>query len=105
MMLSSIINYFNLKKEVFNFRDIQLSNTYNNIYIDIYRFDYEKIVFSLENYEVQGSQCLTSINDIAVWVPYNYQTEIKNFEEIVYWNAILFYYNQNIYWKVTHERI
>ena len=49
MMSSSIINYFNLEK--FNFRDIELSDIYNNIYIDIYRFNNEKIVFSLENYE------------------------------------------------------
>lgn len=105
MMLSSIINYFNLKKEVFNFRDIELSDTYNNIYIDIYRFDYEKIVFSLENYEEQGSECLTSIDDIAIWVPYNYQTKIKNFKEVVYWNTILLYYNQNIYWKFIYGRI
>lgn len=56
MMLSLVINYFNLKKEIFNFRDIELYDTYNNnIYIDIYRFDNEKIVFSLENYEEQGS--------------------------------------------------
>lgn len=84
MMSSSIINYFNLKKEIFNFRDIELSDTYNNIYIDIYRFDYEKIVFSLENYEEQGSECFTSIDDITIWVPYNYQTKIKNFKEVVY---------------------
>lgn len=82
MMSSSIINYFNLEK--FNFRDIELSDTYNNIYIDIYRFDNEKIVFSLENYEEQGSECLSSIDDIAIWVPYNYQTKIKNFKEMVY---------------------
>ena len=66
MMSYSVINYFNLKKEIFNFRDIELSDTYNNIYIDIYRFDNEKIVFSLENYEEQGSECLTSIDNIAI---------------------------------------
>lgn len=103
MMSSSIINYFNLEK--FNFRDIELSDTYNNIYIDIYRFDNEKIVFSLENYEEQGSECLSSIDDIAIWVPYNYQTKIKNFKEIVYWSAILLYYYQNIYWKSIYGRI
>ena len=103
MMSSSVINYFNSKK--FNFRDIELSDTYNNIYIDIYRFDNEKIVFSLENYEEQGSECLSSIDDIAIWVPYNYQTKIKNFKEIVYWSAILLYYYQNIYWKSIYGRI
>lgn len=103
MMSSSIINYFNLEK--FNFRDIELSNTYNNIYIDIYRFDNEKIVFSLENYEEQGSECLTFIDDIAIWVPYNYQTKIKNFKEIVYWNIILLYYNQNVYYRSLYARI
>lgn len=102
-MSSSIINYFNLEK--FNFRDIELSDTYNNIYIDIYRFDNEKIVFSLENYEEQGSECLTSINDIAIWIPYNYQTKIKNFKEIVYWNTILLYYNQNVYYRSLYARI
>lgn len=102
-MLFSIINYFNSEK--FNFRDIELSDTYNNIYIDIYRFDNEKIVFSLENYEEQGSECLSSIDDIAVWVPYHYQTKIKDFKEIVYWNAILLYYYQNIYWKSIYGRI
>lgn len=105
MMSSSIINYFNLKKEIFNFRDIELSDTYNNIYIDIYRFDNEKIVFSLENYEEQGSECLSSIDNIAIWVPYNYQTKIKNFKEIVYWSTILLYYYQNIYWKSIYGRI
>lgn len=103
MTSSSIINYFNLEK--FNFKDIELSDTYNNIYIDIYRFDNEKIVFSLENYEEQGSECLSSIDDIAIWVPYNYQTKIKNFKEIVYWSAILLYYYQNIYWKSIYGRI
>lgn len=103
MMSSSIINYFNSGK--FNFRDIELSDTYNNIYIDIYRFDNEKIVFSLENYEEQGSECLSSIDNIAIWVPYNYQTKIKNFKETVYWSAILLYYYQNIYWKSIYERI
>lgn len=102
-MSSLIINYFNLEK--FNFRDIELSDTYNNIYIDIYRFDYEKIVFSLENYEEQGSECLTSIDDIAIWVPYNYQTKIKNFKEVVYWNTILLYYNQNVYYRSFYARI
>lgn len=63
-MLFSIINYFNSKN--FNFRDIQLSSVYNNIYVDIYRFDNKIIVFSLENYEEQGSTCLNSIDDIAV---------------------------------------
>lgn len=105
MMSSSIINYFNFKKEIFNFRDIELSDTYNNIYIDIYRFDYEKIVFSLENYEEQGSECLTSIDDIAIWVPYNYRTKIKNFKEVVYWNTILLYYNQNVYYRFLYARI
>lgn len=105
MMSSSVINYFNLKKEIFNFRDIELSDIYNNIYIDIYRFDYEKIVFSLENYEEQGSECLTSIDDIAIWVPYNYQTKIKNFKEVVYWNIILLYYNQNVYYRSFYVRI
>ena len=105
MMSSSIINYFNLKKEIFNFRDIELSDTYNNIYIDIYRFNYEKIVFSLENYEEQGSECLSSIDDIAIWVPYNYQTKVKNFKEIAYWNIILLYYNQNIYYRSLYARI
>lgn len=105
MMLSLVINYFNLKKEIFNFRDIQLSSTYNNIYVDIYRFDNEKIVFSLENYEEQGSECLTSIDDIAIWVPYNYQTKIEDFTEIVYWSTILLYYNRNIYWKFIYGRI
>lgn len=105
MMSSSIINYFNLKKEIFNFRDIELSDTYNNIYIDIYRFNYEKIVFSLENYEEQGSECLSSIDDIAIWVPYNYLTKIKNFKEIVYWNTILLYYNQNVYYGSLYARI
>lgn len=95
MMSSSIINYFNSKK--FNFRDIQLFSAYNNIYVDIYRFDNEIIVFSLENYEGQGSECLISIDDVAVWVPYNYGTKIKFFKKIVYWNAILLYYYQNIY--------
>lgn len=104
-MLSSIINYSNLKKEVFNFRDIELSSTYNNIYVDIYRFDNEIIVFSLENYEEQGSTCLDSIDDIAVCVPYNYQTKIKDFKEIVYWSAILLYYYQNIHWKSIYGRI
>jgi len=105
-MLSLVINYFNLKKEIFNFRDIELSDTYNNnIYIDIYRFDNEKIVFSLENYEEQGSECLTSINDIAIWIPYNYQTKIKNFKEMVYWNIILLYYNQNVYYRSLYARI
>lgn len=103
MMSSSIINYFNLEK--FNFRDIELSDIYNNIYIDIYRFDNEKIVFSLENYEEQGSECLTFIDDIAIWVPYNYQTKIKNFKEIVYWNIILLYYNQNVYYRSLYARI
>lgn len=103
MMSSSIINYFNLEK--FNFRDIELSDIYNNIYIDIYRFNNEKIVFSLENYEEQGSECLSSIDDIAIWVPYNYQTKIKNFKEIIYWSAILLYYYQNIYWKSIYGRI
>lgn len=103
MMSSSIINYFNLK--IFNFRDIELSDTYNNIYIDIYRFDNEKIVFSLENYEEQGSECLSSIDDIAIWVPYNYQTKIKNFKEMVYWNTILLYYNQNVYYRSFYARI
>lgn len=102
-MSSSIINYFNLEK--FNFRDIELSNTYNNIYIDIYRFDNEKIVFSLENYEEQGSECLSSIDDIAICVPYNYQTKIKNFKEMVYWNTILLYYNQNVYYRTLYARI
>lgn len=102
-MSSSIINYFNSEK--FNFRDIQLSSAYNNIYVDIYRFDNEKIVFSLENYEEQGSKCLSSIDDIAIWVPYNYQTKIKNFKEIVYWSTILLYYYQNIYWKSIYGRI
>ena len=102
-MLSSIINYFNSEK--FNFKDIQLSSTYNNIYVDIYRFDNEIIVFSLENYEGQGSECLISIDDIAVWVPYNYQTKIKVFKEIVYWNAILLYYNQNAYRRFVYARI
>lgn len=105
MMLYSVTNYFNLKKEIFNFRDIELSDTYNNIYIDIYRFNYEIIVFSLENYEEQGSTCLNSIDDIAVWVPYHYQTKIKDFKEIVYWSTILLYYNRNIYWKFIYERI
>lgn len=105
-MLSSVINYFNLKKEIFNFRDIELSDTYNNnIYIDIYRFDNEKIVFSLENYEGQGSVCLNSIDDMAIWVPYNYQTKIEDFTEIVYWNIILLYYNQNIYYRSLYARI
>lgn len=103
MMSSSIINYFNLEK--FNFRDIELSDTYNNIYIDIYRFDNEKIVFSLENYEEQGSECLSSIDDIAIWVPYNYKTKIKNFKEMVYWNTILLYYNQNVYYRSFYVRI
>lgn len=103
MMSSSIINYFNLEK--FNFRDIELSDTYNNIYIDIYRFDNEKIVFSLENYEEQKSTCLNSIDDIAIWVPYNYQTKIKNFKEMVYWNTILLYYNQNVYYRTLYARI
>ena len=103
MMSSSIINYFNLEK--FNFRDIELSDTYNNIYIDIYRFDNEKIVFSLENYEEQGSECLSSIDNIAIWVPYNYQTKIKNFKEMVYWNTILLYYNQNVYYRYFYARI
>lgn len=103
MMSSSIINYFNSEK--FNFRDIELSDTYNNIYIDIYRFDNEKIVFSLENYEEQGSECLSSIDDIAIWVSYNYQTKVKKFKEIVYWNTILLYYNQNVYWKSIYGRI
>lgn len=85
MMSSSIINYFNLEK--FNFRDIELSDTYNNIYIDIYRFDNEKIVFSLENYEEQGSICLNSIDYIAVWVPYHYQTKNRRF----YRNSLLEY--------------
>ena len=102
-MSSSIINYFNLEK--FNFRDIELSYTYNNIYIDIYRFNNEKIVFSLENYEEQGSECLSSIDDIAIWVPYNYQTKIKNFKEMVYWNTILLYYNQNVYYRTLYVRI
>ena len=105
MMSSSIINYFNLKKEIFNFRDIELSDTYNNIYIDIYRFDNEKIVFSLENYEEQGSECLISIDDIVVWVPYHYQTKIKNFKEIIYSNTILLYYNQNVYYRTLYARI
>lgn len=105
MMLFSIINYFNSKKEIFNFRDIKLSDTYNNIYIDIYRFDNEKIVFSLENYEEQGSECLTSIDNIVIWIPYNYQTKIKNFKEIVYWNTILLYYNQNVYYRSLYARI
>ena len=103
MMSSLIINYFNLEK--FNFRDIELSDTYNNIYIDIYRFDNEKIVFSLENYEEQGSECLSSIDDITIWVPYNYQTKIKNFKEMVYWNTILLYYNQNVYYRSFYARI
>lgn len=103
MMSSSIINYFNLEK--FNFRDIELSDTYNNIYIDIYRFNNEKIVFSLENYEEQGSECLSSIDDIAIWVSYNYQTKIKNFKEMVYWNTILLYYNQNVYYRSFYARI
>lgn len=103
MMSSSVINYFNSEK--FNFRDIQLSSTYNNIYVDIYRFDNEKIVFSLENYEEQGSECLSSIDDIAIWVPYNYQTKIKNFKEMVYWNTILLYYNQNVYYRSFYARI
>ena len=103
MMSSSVINYFNLEK--FNFRDIELSDTYNNIYIDIYRFDNEKIVFSLENYEEQGSECLISIDDIAVWVPYHYQTKIKNFKKIIYWNTILLYYNQNVYYRTLCARI
>lgn len=103
MMSSSIINYFNLEK--FNFRDIELSDTYNNIYIDIYRFDNEKIVFSLENYEEQGSECLSSIDNIAIWVPYNYQTKIKNFKEMVCWNTILLYYNQNVYYRYFYARI
>lgn len=103
MMSSSIINYFNSEK--FNFRDIELSDTYNNIYIDIYRFDNEKIVFSLENYEEQGSECLSSINDIVIWVPYNYQTKIKNFKKMVYWNTILLYYNQNVYYRSFYARI
>lgn len=103
MMSFSIINYFNSEK--FNFRDIELSDTYNNIYIDIYRFDNEKIVFSLENYEEQGSECLRSIDDIAIWVPYNYQTKIKNFKEMVYWNTILLYYNQNVYYRSFYARI
>ena len=102
-MSSSIINYFNLEK--FNFRDIELSDTYNNIYIDIYRFNNEKIVFSLENYEEQGSECLSSIDDIAIWVSYNYQTKIKNFKEMVYWNTILLYYNQNVYYRSFYARI
>lgn len=102
-MSSSIINYFNLEK--FNFRDIELSDTYNNIYIDIYRFDNEKIVFSLENYEEQESECLTSIDNIAIWIPYNYQTKIKKFKEIVYWNTILLYYNQNVYYRSFYGRI
>lgn len=103
MMSSSIINYFNSEK--FNFRDIELSDTYNNIYIDIYRFDNEKIVFSLENYEEQGSECLSSIDDIVIWVPYNYQTKIKNFKEMAYWNTILLYYNQNVYYRSFYARI
>lgn len=103
MMSFSIINYFNLEK--FNFKDIELSDTYNNIYIDIYRFDNEKIIFSLENYEEQGSECLSSIDDIAIWVPYNYQTKIKNFKEMVYWNTILLYYNQNVYYRSFYARI
>lgn len=103
MMSFSIINYFNSEK--FNFRDIELSDTYNNIYIDIYRFDNEKIVFSLENYEEQGSECLSSIYDIVIWVPYNYQTKIKNFKEMVYWNTILLYYNQNVYYRFFYGRI
>lgn len=103
MMSFSVINYFNSEK--FNFRDIELSDTYNNIYIDIYRFNYEKIVFSLENYEEQGSECLTSIDNIAIWIPYNYQTKIKNFKEIVYWNTILLYYNQNVYYRSFYARI
>lgn len=102
-MSSSIINYFNLEK--FNFRDIQLSSTYNNIYVDIYRFDNEIIVFSLENYEEQGSTCLNSTDYIAIWVPYNYQTKIKNFKEMVYWNTILLYYNQNVYYRTLYARI
>ena len=77
MMLSSIINYFN--SEIFNFRDIQLSSTYNNIYVDIYRFDNEIIVFSLENYEGQESVYLNSVDDMAIWVPNNYQTKIEDF--------------------------
>lgn len=105
MMLFSIINYFNSKKEIFNFGDIQLSSTYNNIYVDIYRFDNEIIVFSLENYEGQGSVCLNSVDDMAIWVPYNYQTKIKNFKEIVYWNTILLYYNQNVYYRSLYARI
>ena len=44
----------------------------------------KKIVFSLENYEEQGSECLISIDDIAVWVLYHYQTKIKNFKKIIY---------------------
>lgn len=103
MMSSSVINYFNSEK--FNFRDIELSDTYNNIYIDIYRFDNEKIVFSLENYEEQGSECLTSTDDIAIWIPYHYQTKIKNFKEMVYWNTILLYYNQNVYYRSFYARI
>ena len=103
MMLFSIINYFNSGK--FNFRDIQLSSVYNNIYVDIYCFDNEIIVFSLENYEEQGSTCLNSIDNIAVWVPYHYQTKIKDFKEIVYWSTILLYYNRNIYWKFIYGRI
>lgn len=85
MMSSSIINYFNSEK--FNFRDIQLSSAYNNIYADIYCFDNEIIVFSLENYEEQGSECLISIDDIAIWVPYNYQNKNKRF----YRNSLLEY--------------
>lgn len=103
MMSSSIINYFNLEK--FNFRDIELSDTYNNIYIDIYRFDNEKIVFSLENYEEQGSECISSIDDIVIWVPYNYQTKVKKFKEVVYWNTILLYYNQNVYYRSFYAKI
>lgn len=103
MMSSSVINYFNSEK--FNFRDIQLSSTYNNIYADIYRFDNEIIVFSLENYEEQGSTCLNSVDDMVIWVPYNYQTKIEDFTEIVYWSTILLYYNRNIYWKFIYGRI
>lgn len=103
MMSSSIINYFNSKK--FNFRDIQLSSIYNNIYVDIYRFDNEIIVFSFENYEEQGSTCIDSVYDIAVWAPYNYQTKVRDFKEIVYWSTILLYYNQNVYYRSIYARI
>ena len=103
MMSSSIINYFNSKK--FNFRDIQLSSIYNNIYVDIYRFDNEIIVFSFENYEKQGSTCIDSVYDIAVWAPYNYQTKVRDFKEIVYWSTILLYYNQNVYYRSIYARI